>query len=187
MKRNALAALAIGFLAVPAVANAALPRANSTKIVPGKSIAGVKLDMSRAQAVGQWGRPDKCQFNACDWEGPGKRGSNERATVSFHEGKVILIVIQAASRGTNRSFKPGVLSDWETKKGVHLGSPKAKVKRAYPDAQPNNGDAVNGFDLFRGARPDLSYTRFSTPGFGGDPNLVRSIEVAWDTCHYSEC
>jgi hypothetical protein len=186
MKRSAAAAVALVSLAAPALAHATLPRANSTRIVPGKSVGGVKLDMTRAQALGQWGRPDKCQFNACDWEGPGKPGLNERATVSFHQGKVILIVIQAAKRANGR-FKPGKLSDWETKKGVHLGSPKAKVPRAYPDAQPNNGDAVNGFDLFKGSRPNLSYTRFSTPGFGKSANLLRSIEVAWDTCHYSEC
>jgi hypothetical protein len=186
MKRSAAAMAALACFAAPAVADANLPRANSTKIVPGKSIGGVKLDMTRAQALGQWGRPDKCTGNFCEWLGPGKAGFTERATMSFHQGKVILIVIQAARRANGR-FKPGKLSDWETKKGIHLGSPKAKVPRAYPAAEPNTGDAVNGFDLFRGARPNLSYTRFSTPGFGQSANLLRSIEVAWDTCHYSEC
>jgi hypothetical protein len=52
---------------------------------------------------------------------------------------------------------------------------------------PNNGEAVQGFDLFAGARPNLRYTRFSTPGFGASPDKLRSILLAWDVCHYMTC
>ena len=185
MLRSAAVATA-AVLALPAAAAGHLPQTSSTKIVPGKSIAGVKLDMTKHQVFGKWGKTT-CDPGSCTWEGPGTRGKNERAIVSFVSGKVVQITISAATKGSNLKFKPGTLSKWKTSKGIALGSPKAKVPRAYPKAQANNGEAVNGYDLFAGARPNLSYTRFSTPGFGGSPSLLRSIVVAWDTCHYSPC
>ena len=68
-----------------------------------------------------------------------------------------------------------------------LGSEKAAVGEAYPDATPNNGEAVQGYDLFAGARPDLRYTRFATPGIGATPTKLRYIELSWDSCHLNPC
>lgn len=169
-------------VAAPA-ANAKLPEPKTTVIVPGKSIAGVKLDMSQNEVFGQWGSTS-CPGDVCTWEGPGTPGKNERATVSFFKGKAIKIVINAANQGNDLKFKPGTLSKWATKKGIALGDKKSAVKRAYPAAKPNEGEAVQGFDLFKGARPNLSYTRFGTPGIGGTPDQLRYIEVAWDVCHF---
>jgi hypothetical protein len=173
-----------GFLAMTAPALAKLPRPKTTLIVPGKSLAGVRLDMTRAQAFGQWGATSCPSPGYCQWVGPGNPGKAERATVSFVKGKVTGISITAASTGTNLKFKPGVLSKWRTAKGIRLGSKKSAVPRAYPSAKPNNGEAVQGYDLFAGARPNLSYTRFSTPGYGATPTLIRGLEVNWDVCHY---
>lgn len=184
LRTAALAAVAL--LALPAAAGAHLPRTQSTQIVPGRSMAGVKLDMTKKQVFGKWGKTS-CDPGSCTWEGPGTPGKNERAIVSFVGGKVVQITISSATKGSNLKFKPGTLSKWKTSKGIALGSPKAKVPRAYPKAKPNNGEGVNGYDLFAGARPNLSYTRFSTPGFGASPSLLRSIVVAWDVCHYSSC
>ena len=155
-------------------------------IVPGKSIAGVKLDMTKAQVFGQWGSTS-CPNGVCEWKGPGPAGKNERATVSIFKGKAIMIVINAASSGNNLKFKPGVLSKWKTAKGISLGSRKTAVKRAYPSAKVNNGEAVQGFDLFSGARPNLRNTRFATPGIGATPTLLRYIELSWDPCHFQRC
>src|SRR4051812_38937991 len=176
----------IPFLALPAAAGAHLPRTGNQAIKPGTSIAGVKLDMTKKQVFGKWGKTT-CDSSVCTWEGPGTRGKNERAIVSFVGGKVVQISISSATRGNDLKFKPGVLSGWKTSKGISLGSPKAKVKKAYPKAQANGGEAVNGYDLFAGARPNLRYTRFSTPGFGASPNLLRGILLAWDVCHYMQC
>jgi hypothetical protein len=173
-------------IVLPAAAGAHLPRTQNTVIKPGTSMAGVKLDMTKKQVFGKWGKTT-CDQSTCTWEGPGTRGKNERAIVSFVKGKVVQITISAATKGNNLKFKPGTLSKWKTAKGISLGSPKAKVPRAYPAAKPNNGEAVNGYDLFAGARPNLRYTRFSTPGFGASPSLLRSIVIAWDVCHYSDC
>jgi hypothetical protein len=125
------------------------------------SVAGVKLDMTKAQALGKWGH-GKCDSQLCIWEGKGPVGHREVATISFYKDKVDSISIRSATKGNNGQFKPGILSDWETKKGIHLGSPKANVPRAYPAAKANTSTGVNGFDLFKGHRPNLSYTRFGT-------------------------
>ena len=181
--RSAAIAVAAAALALPAAAVANLPHPHTTTIVPGESLAGVKLDMPKARVLGKWGH-GKCDNQVCTWEGKGPVGHRESAFVSFVKGKVVAISISAATHRNGR-FKPGILSDWETKKGIHLGLPKGKVPKAYPGAKVNKGEAVNGFDLFKGNRPNLSYTRFSTPGFGPSANLLRGISVNWDVCHYA--
>jgi hypothetical protein len=186
MHHRIAAVAAVAFLALSAAAEAHLPNTKNHKIVPGRSMAGVKLDMTKSQVFGKWGNTS-CDQSSCAWEGPGTRGKNERAVVSFVNGKVVQIAISAATKGNNLKFKPGELSKWKTSKGIALGSPKSKVPKAYPAAQPNNGEAVQGYDLFAGARPNLRYTRFSTPGFGDSPNNLRSILIAWDVCHYMNC
>jgi hypothetical protein len=185
MKRAAAVAL-VACLALPAAAQARLPHPKKSAIVPGTSIAGVKLDMTRAQVFGKWGSTS-CDTARCTWEGPGTRGKNERAIVSFVTGKVSQITISAATRGNNLKFKPGVLSTWKTSKGISLGSLKSKVAKAYPSAKSNPSEGVQGYDLFAGARPNLRYTRFSTPGIGASPNSLRYIELAWDSCHFMTC
>jgi hypothetical protein len=185
-RRTVLAGLAIACLAIPAGASARLPQPKTTLIAPGTSIAGVKLDMTRTQVFHQWGSTS-CAANVCTWNGPGAAGHTERATVSLFNSKAVQITIAAASTGTNLKFKPGVLSTWKTGKNIGLGSIKSAVKRAYPSAIANSSEGVQGFDLFAGKRPDLRYTRFSTPGIGATPTRLRYIELAWDSCHYSQC
>lgn len=173
-------------LVVPGAASAKLPTPRNTAIVPGASIAGVKLDMTQAQVFSKWGSTN-CSSGVCTWEGPGKPGHNERATVSLVHGKVVQIDINASFIGLNEKFKPGILSRWKTSKGISLGSFKSAVPRAYPQVKPNNGEAVQGFDLFQGRRPNLHYTRFATSGIGASPTRLRYIELAWDSCHYFPC
>jgi len=182
----ALAAAAVVCLAVPIGAAAQLPRPRNAVIVPGASIAGVKLDMTQSQVFSKWGSTH-CSSGTCTWQGPGKPGQNERATVSFVHGKAVQVTINASFTGLNEKFKPGLLSRWKTSRGVSLGSLKSAVARAYPQAKPNVAEGVQGFDLFQGRRPNLRFTRFSTPGIGATPNRLRYIELAWDTCHYFKC
>ena len=185
-RRMTFATAAAVCLTVTAGAAAKLPTPRNALIVPGTSIAGVKLDMSQAQVFASWGSTH-CSGGVCTWEGPGKAGQNERATVSLLHGKVIQIVINASLTGSNLKFTPGILSRWKTSKGISLGSFKSAVGHAYPQATPNNGEAVQGFDLFQGSRPSLRYTRFATSGIGSSPTRLRYIELAWDTCHYFKC
>jgi hypothetical protein len=166
-------AIAIGCLGAPAVAGARLPHPHSTLIVPGTSIAGVKIDMTQGQVFHQWGATS-CSFGRCLWRGPGNAAHAEQATVTFADGKVVQIDIDAGTSGTNERFAPGTLSKWKTAKNIHLGSPKSAVKRAYPAARANNSTGVDGFDLQSG----IHFTRFSAFGLGATPNALRYIELA---------
>jgi hypothetical protein len=173
-------------LGLPAAVTAHLPKTDNKSIVPGRSMGGVKLDMKQAKVMSKWG-PAQCFPGFCAWEGKGKAGHRERATVSFVNGKVSQIVVNAKFTGDNLKFKAGPLAKWETSKHIRLGSSKGAVPKAYPGAKPNDSEGVQGFDLFAGARPNLRYTRFSTSGIGDSPKRLRYIEIAWDSCHYMTC
>jgi prepilin-type processing-associated H-X9-DG protein len=171
--------LMIGCLAAPTAALAKLPSPKTTLIVPGVSIAGVKIGMNQTQVFHQWGST-KCIPALCTWQGPGNPSHAERATVSFFGGHVIQIDINAGTtNATNEKFKPGVLSTWKTGKNIHLGSTRASVKRAYPAAKANNSTGVAGWDLFNAAT--RHFTRFSSFGVGATPDRLRYIELACDT------
>ncbi len=175
-KRIAGGALMIGCLAAPTAALAHLPHPKTTLIRPGVSIAGVKIDMTQSQVFHEWGSTG-CIPGLCTWQGPGNPAHAERATVSFFQGKVIQIDINAGTfNGTNVKFKPGVLSTWKTPKNIHLGSTRASVKRAYPAAKANNSTGVAGWDLFNAAT--RHFTRFSSFGVGATPDRLRYIELA---------
>lgn len=180
---RAAAVAVAAVMAVPAVATAHLPRTDSTLIVPGKGMAGVRIGMTKNQVFGKWG-DTHCSQGLCTWEGPGSPEHREVASVYFKNGAVDTISIKAGTRGSNSRFNPGFLSDWETKKHIHLGLPKGKVKKAYPNAKANNGEAVNGFDLFTGSGPNTRYTRFSAFSIGASKNHLNGISIQWDVCHY---
>ena len=192
MQRHSAAAVLVcltAALCVPALADAKLPKPKTTAIKPGKSIAGVKLDMTRAQAFAAWGSTRCVAPTLCEWHGPGKPGQQEVASISLVNGKVVQITIKAAVVGTaTQSVRLGPLARWKTSKGIALGSKRSAVARAYPTARPNTGEAVNGYDLFAGSRPNLAYTRFAANGVGSrTANRLLYITVAWDVCHYSAC
>jgi hypothetical protein len=172
-RRIVVSVLAIGCVACPTAALARLPNPKTTLIVPGTSIAGVKIGMSQTQVFHKWGHTS-CIPGLCTWQGRGNPSHSERATVSFVKGKVIQVDINAATRGNNLKFTPGQLSKWKTGKHIGLGSTRAAVKRAYPAAKANNSTGVAGWDLF-GRR---HYTRFSSFGLGATPNRLRYIELA---------
>jgi hypothetical protein len=178
----------VGFMAGGLVgggaAAAKLPHPHTTLIIPGTSIAGMKLGMTASQAFHVWGSTG-CAAGVCTWWGPGNRVHAERATVSVYQGHVIQIDINAGTtNGTNEKFRPGTLSKWKTARNIHLGSTKQAVKRAYPAARPNTSTGVAGYDLFFGGGIGLHYTRFSSWGFGATANRLRYIELA---CYLGRC
>jgi hypothetical protein len=188
-RRRTVAVLACltACLSVPALADAKLPKPKTTIIKPGVSIAGVKLDMTKAQAFAAWGSTTCLLPTLCEWHGPGKAGQQEVASISLVNGKVVQITIKAALVGTvTQKLKLGPLSKWKTSKGIALGSKRSAVAKAYPGAVRNTGEAVNGYDLSKGKRPNLSITRFAANLLGA-ANRLDYITVSWDTCHYYPC
>jgi hypothetical protein len=172
-------------LAVPTAATAKLPATKNTKIVPGKSMAGVKLDMTKAQVFAKWGKGSCVGGSYCEWQKkkPSYVDQYERAIVSFYKGKAIKIHVQAAYTKQTHKLVPGPLSHWKTSKGISLGSRRGAVPKAYPSARASGGEAP-GFSLLLGSGRNVTVTSFGTPGFGASPALVGNIGVDWSNCHY---
>ena len=138
-RRVVFGGLAVGGLACPTVALARLPGPKTTLIVPGTSIAGVKIGMNQTQVFHQWGRTS-CIPGLCTWQGPGNPSHAERATVSFVKGKVIQVDINAATSGNNLKFTPGQLSKWKTGKNIGLGSTQGRGQASLSGSQGEQFD-----------------------------------------------
>ena len=129
-----LPALAFG---IP-VAQAALPAFKDTKIVPGTSIAGVKMGASPDAAKKAWGKSGGlCGITAgtgtCFFRPKGVTQSNKgEGIVDFKSGKVVNVSVSAPlASGGGRSFKTP-FTKLKTSKGVGIGSTVAHSKKAYP-------------------------------------------------------
>lgn len=188
-----LAGVVLGLALLPAASGAAPlpdPAKSKRKIVANESIGGVKLDMSQAKVKKLWGK-GSCADNGgsppgvtCKW-GKASAVDGEQALVSFIGDEAAHITITAHRNGSSGAFIPGKLSKWKTPGGIHLGSPITEVPVEFPGATPNNGEAVQGYDLFSGVRPDLRYTRFAQ---GSVPNgKMMYLSLVWDVCHYMDC
>lgn len=141
----ALAAL----LAVPATATAALPVVKTTTIVPGRSIAGLKVGMTVPQALAAWGTGTTCTAETrqayCYYRGTERQG--DASFIVDKAGKVVTITISAGRKGINLVYA-GPLQRWRTTKGIRLGSTTAQVVKAYPKAK----GAGYGIQLGSGSR-----------------------------------
>jgi hypothetical protein len=135
--RLALATV-LGVLLLAAGAQAALPTFSSNLVVPGKSIGGLSLGMSLAQAEEAWGQPDSCVGplpNIPSWgcfysAGP----ATEHA--EFHGGPsgVVFVSIQSPWFQPSDQVYNGPLSSVHTARGIRLGSRAQSVRRTYPHA-----------------------------------------------------
>jgi hypothetical protein len=184
-RRAGPAVIAAACLLVPQTAAAKLPATKNKLIVPGKSIAGVKLDMGKSAVFRQWGKGSCPTASFCEWQPrePAFVGQFDRAVVSFVDGKAVQITIQSAMDRNTNKLKPGPLAEWKTKKDIHIASKLSAVPKAYPGAKRAEGDAVS-YNLLMGAGRNVTVTGFGSPGFGPSAKLVSSISVGWSNCHF---
>lgn len=143
-------------LAIPAGAQAALPKASTTLIVPGKSIGGVALGADAKSVQKAWGKAKEC-VEACVYEG-GKNGDETPATAGavLEEpaggGALTVgrIFIETGERRVGKEIEPDLdtlLSEFKTSKGIGLGSSIGEVQRAYPSAKKRAEPGVTTFTL----------------------------------------
>jgi hypothetical protein len=204
MKRSCLViGLAlIATLGLSASATASLPKIGKDGVIKAnKSIGGVKLDMTQTKVTKKWGKGSCTSYPAvgttpaqdlCDWSKaiPAGTFEGEYAHVTFigngGGATAAIISITAQRRASDGKLLPGKLSKWKTPKGLHLGSPTAKVGKEFPAARPNTSEGVNGFELLAGAQPDVRITRFFG-GFNASADRLSAISLEWDICHVTDC
>ena len=158
---TATAALALA-VAVPADAGA--PKYKGKAIVPGSSIGGVKVGMSKSKVVKLWGTPDDCRSDqykvtTCMYLNPSKRESY--GSFRLRKRRVIAISIEKNKR-------------LRTVKKIHVGSTMNAARKAYGIRPPvNQGEANRTRALHRkGKRCTQFYGDLSS----GD-GLVSQITV----------
>lgn len=167
----AVAAVALA-LALPAAAQAALPKTADTLIVPAKSLGGVTLGSSATAVTKAWGKNKACEYQ-CLYEG---KNSGELGSVLLESNssggdyKVWTVFIAVSETIVGSTPKPNFdtpLTRFKTSKGIGLGSTAGELRGAY-HAVKKLGPYVYSL-----AGPGESSTDFS---FAADNKIV-SIAV----------
>ena len=140
--------LVIAALAVPAAAIAKTPKFSFKKpsIVPGQSIGGVSVGMTKHQTAAVWGAPDRCvKFENVIWcqyltVAPLQGGGSTTTPFAgfFLKGsKVVAVGIDLPNTNLAATWKK-----LKTAKGVGLGSSAAKARAKYHIPTPPPGEAT---------------------------------------------
>lgn len=151
MARRIARRLAVLTVLVPLVAAgsavARVPTFKPKTIVPGKSIGGVAVGMTKARAVSVWGKPDLCdkkyrpgvvwcQYKAASTTN-GTTVVQPFAGFFLRSGKVVSVELDFAE---NSAIDPK-LKRVKTSKGIALGSQMSKARSAYGIAPASGGEA----------------------------------------------
>jgi outer membrane protein assembly factor BamE (lipoprotein component of BamABCDE complex) len=168
---KAAVALAIGLSLVAAsTASAKVPKLKGTAIVTGTSIGGLKVGMSKAQAVAAWGKPDRClpadQYGTttCDYVAESTLTGGSKVTQSFagfklRKQKVIVVNLETAE---NKAIDPK-LKRLKTSKNIKLGSKLSDARSRYHIAAPAGGEAALSNALFKQGKLCTTFFAASAP------------------------
>ena len=142
----ALAATALA-LGTAGSASAHFPGFKNHKIVPGTSIGGLKVGMTKKQARKAWGKPDKIDtvaykgFTWYQWLVPVDIGTGTpllepKEGYFLHKGKVAVIKVELPDDPVLATkVKP-----LHTSKGIGLGDSMAAARSAYGIPKPAPGE-----------------------------------------------
>jgi hypothetical protein len=151
-----------------ATADAALghfPRFKNHAIVPGKSIGGLKVGMTKKTARKAWGKPDKVDtvaYKGYTWYqwllpvdvGTGTPLLEPKIGYFMHKGKVEVIHIELPDDPV-LATRVTVL---KTSKGIKLGGSMADARSKYGIPKPGPGEAAQSrANLKQGKRCTLFY------------------------------
>ena len=145
---SVLAAVAVVSLAAAGPASARVPKLGPLTIVPGESIGGVKVGMSKAKAVAVWGKPDGCTSDqyktiTCEYRPNGPVATDfspqnyQVAEFKLRSGKVVAVSVMT----TPNSAVAKKLKRLKTSKNIKLGSKLPDARRAYGLPAGSGGEA----------------------------------------------
>jgi hypothetical protein len=137
----AFAALLV--LAFTTTADAKLPKFKNKTIVPGQSIGGLKIGMTKAKAIKTWGKPEMCQDSPlwCQFRADstlnGFTTNNPFAGWYLKGGKIVAVGIEFAENAPIDAK----LVKIKTSKGIHLGSSLIEARKKYGLPPGSGGEA----------------------------------------------
>lgn len=166
-----LAGVVAASLLLAGPADARIPKFKPLTIVPGQSIGGVKLGMTKKQAVAVWGKPDRCQVEQtatwCQYVAPSTLQGGFVTPPQPYAGfylrakKVIQIGLETAE---NTAVDPK-LNRLKTSKKIKLHSTMNAARSAYHLPPPSGGEAGRSRALYKQKKnctlfyaPDSPYT-----------------------------
>jgi hypothetical protein len=127
-------------LALPAAAQAGLPKTSNPLIVPGKSIGGVALGGSLASVTKAWGPNKECEYQCLYTVKVGPTESAALGSALLETGaksgpnKVWEVFIDVGQTNTGTNPTPNFntpLTRFKTAEGIGLGSKLSELKQAY--------------------------------------------------------
>jgi hypothetical protein len=133
-------------LLVAAAATASIPRYKPFTIVPGASIGGVKVGMTKKQASRVWGKPELCVTDQGALQCMYRARSHINGFVTppqqysefwVRHGKVIAIEVETAE---NAKYDP-TIRKLRTSKKIHIGGTMAAARKAYHLGKATGGEA----------------------------------------------
>ena len=182
-----LAAAAGLALAAASPAGARVPTVKPLTIVPGVSIGGLTVGMSKAKAVAAWGKPDACSTDqyrttTCEYRPNGSVAKDSSpmnypvAAFKLRSGKVITVSVGT----TPNKAVATKLMRLKTSKKIRLGSKLPDARRAYGLPAGSGGEAgITRARVKQNGRCTLFYAPLATVAAPGAS--IESIEVGMCT------
>ncbi len=131
----------VALLASPAGAKVPTFKYKLPSIVPGKSIGGLKVGMTRAEAKTTWGAPDDCYtykgLTTCSYSFPGPIGEDWVSSFYVKNRRVVSMTIET----TENDRAMTKVRRLKTAKGIKIGSLMSAARNKYDIPRTGGGEA----------------------------------------------
>jgi hypothetical protein len=138
-------------------ASARIPKFNPNTIVTGKSIGGVAVGMTKTQAVGVWGKADRCRKEQtypgdfrtfCEYLAKSSAAGSTPIPFAYfvvRSGRVILVHVESAENAA----ADAKVDKLKTSKRIGIGSKMSAARKAYALPPPSGGEAGESRAIYK--------------------------------------